>query len=230
MFSSMKRKTLVLIVSWLMIVAGSLTVGNHDFERTYKELIFSNARALFERVELTRQWNSEHGGVYVPITKETQPNPYLEDPMRDIKVNDTLTLTKINPAYMTRQLDELSTKRGTVHIHITSLRSIRPENRPDAREQKALEAFEKGVKEYGEIIKDGPTSKFFYIAPLTVEQACLKCHANQSYKEGDIRGGISILTPLPHKKHLMSLVLRHFIMGLLGVAGIIFFMWTCRRR
>ena len=31
--------------------------------------------------------------------------------------------------------------------------------------------------------------------PLVVEQGCLKCHGQQGYKVGDIRGGISISTP-----------------------------------
>jgi len=31
-----------------------------------------------------------------------------------------------------------------------------------------------------------------YMAPLRVEEPCLKCHAEQGYKLGDIRGGISV--------------------------------------
>jgi len=99
----MKNKTLVISVIWLLLVACLFMVENNDSEKTHKELLFSTARALFERVVLTRRWNAGHGGVYVPVTKDTQPNPYLEDPLREIKVNDSLTLTKINPAYMTRQ-------------------------------------------------------------------------------------------------------------------------------
>ena len=30
------------------------------------------------------------------------------------------------------------------------------------------------------------------MAPLWVERPCLKCHSKQGYKEGDLRGGISI--------------------------------------
>ncbi len=219
----MKNKTLVLIFSWLLFVVGSFTVEYYNSEQTHKELIFSTARALFERTVVDRQWNAMHGGVYVPVTKDTQPNPYLEDPMRDIKVNDNLTLTKINPAYMTRQLAELSAKSGTVQIHLTSLKLLRPENRATSREQKALEAFEKGAKEVGETFKDGPNSKFFYMAPLKVEKECLKCHAKQGYKEGDIRGGISIVMPLPHRSYVITLILGNVVIGLMGVLGIILF-------
>ncbi len=219
----MKKKTVILCSIWLVLVCSLFLVQYRDSEKTHKELLFSTARAVFEQVILTRRWNAMHGGVYVPVTKDTQPNPYLEDPRRDIKVNDNLTLTKVNPAYMTRQLAELSAKSGTVQFHITSLRLIRPENRATPREQEALEAFEKGVPEVGEIIKDGQDVKFFYMAPLKTESSCLNCHAKQGYEEGDIRGGISIIFPLPHKDHLMSLAAGHVVIGLLGLFGIILF-------
>jgi len=36
---------------------------------------------------------------------------------------------------------------------------------------------------------------FRYMAPLIAVKPCLKCHEKQGYKEGDIRGGISISFP-----------------------------------
>ncbi len=221
----MKRQALFMSIAWLMILSASFMFQYHDSEQTQKELILSTTRALFDRIVLAREWNAMHGGVYVPVTKETQPNPYLlNDPMRDIKVNDTLTLTKINPAYMTRQLAELSAKSGSVQVHITSMKLIRPENRPSPREQKALESFEKGVKEVGEIIKEGADTNFFYMAPLKIEDACLGCHATQGYKEGDVRGGISITIPVRYRDHLTVMVAGHLIIGLIGLFGINLFL------
>lgn len=219
----MMKKTLSLCVAWLGLVACLFMVEYLDSEATHRELLLSTARAVFERVVLTRSWNAAHGGVYVPVTKDTPPNPYLKDPLRDIKVNDNLTLTKLNPAYMTRQLAELSAKSGTVRIHITSIKPIRPENSATPREQKALESFEKGVPEVGETIEESRHLRFFYMAPLKVEKVCLNCHDRQGYKEGDIRGGISIIFPLTHKEHLLSLLLSHIVIGLLGVFGIVLF-------
>lgn len=217
----MKRQALFLSIAWLIILAASFMFQYHDSEQTHRELILSTTRALFDNIVLTRQWNAKHGGVYVPVTKETQPNPYLlNDPLRDIKVNDTLTLTKVNPAYMTRQLDELLGMSGKFQIHITSLKVIRPENRPSPREQKALKSFEKGIKEVGEIIKEGEDTKFFYMAPLKVEKACLKCHEKQGYKEGDVRGGISIIIPTHYKGHLTGMIAGHIIIGLFGLIGV----------
>lgn len=226
----MKKQALFLSMAWLIIVSGSFMMQYHESEKTHRNLILNTTRALFDRIILTRQWNAMHGGVYVPVTKETQPNPYLiNDPLRDIKVNDSLTLTKINPAYMTRQLAELSAKRGDVQVHITSLNLLRPENRPSPREQKALESFEKGVKEVGEIIKDGADTQFFYMAPLKTDYACLGCHAKQGYKEGDINGGISITIPAHRADNLTGMIAGHLIIGLFGLFGLNLFLFKLNK-
>jgi len=219
----MKRQTLLLGIAWLLILAASFMFQHYESERTHNDLILNTTRTLFDNIVLTREWNARHGGVYAPVTTENQPNKYLDDPMRDIKISDTLTLTKINPAYMTRQLGEMSVKGGKFQVHITSLNLLRPENRPSPLEQKALKSFEKGGKEVGEFIKDGTNMKFFYMAPLKAEKACLKCHEKQGYKEGEIRGGISIIIPVNHNNHLAGIIAGHAIIGLLGLVGIMLF-------
>ncbi|MEW6714475.1 MAG: diguanylate cyclase [Nitrospirota bacterium] len=220
----MKRQALFLSIVWLIILSASFMYQYYDSEQTRKELILGTTRVLFDQILITRQWNSEHGGVYVPVTKETPPNPYLDDPNRDIKVSKDLTLTKINPAYMTRQIAELVTKMGNMRIHVTSLKPIRPDNSPNPREQKALKSFEDGATEVGQFIKDADKTRFFYMAPLKVEKACLKCHEKQGYKEGDIRGGISIITPVREMDHLTVMIAGHLIIGLFGLLGITLFM------
>ncbi len=81
-----------------------------EYQQAYDVLQYQ-ARAFFEEVVTTRSWNSSHGGVYVPVTDKTQPNPYLKMEGRDVITQKGLKLTKINPAYMTRQIGELAAKR-----------------------------------------------------------------------------------------------------------------------
>ena len=118
------------------------------------------------QILITRAWNALHGGVYVPVDRNTQPNPYLDVPMRDIEVNEHLTLTKINPAYMTRQIAEIAANREGIQFHITSLKPIRPENRSTSEEEHALKSFETGVQEIGRIMDSESGSTFFYIPGL----------------------------------------------------------------
>jgi len=62
------------------------------------------ARSFYELIAVARLWNAEHGGVYAKVTDTTQPNPYLNVPDRDITSTKGIHYTKVNPAYMTRQL------------------------------------------------------------------------------------------------------------------------------
>lgn len=150
--------------------------------------------ALFRLVELTRDWNAQHGGVYVPVTETTQPNPFLEHPRRDVVTQDGVALTLINPAFMTRQIAEITEKAEGFRLHITSLKPIRPANAPDAWEAEALRRFESGVVEITELIP-GALPAHRYMAPLKVTAPCLQCHAKQGYVLGQIRGGISVTMP-----------------------------------
>jgi uncharacterized Fe-S cluster-containing radical SAM superfamily protein len=58
------------------------------------------------------------------VTAKTRPNPHLHVPLKNIEVNSKLTLTKINPAYMTRQLSELEKSHEGVQFNITSLNPV----------------------------------------------------------------------------------------------------------
>lgn len=215
--------------AWLAAVCVLFALAVADSERSHREHVLSAARASFESIVLTRRWNAMHGGVYVPVADGVQPNPYLKDPQRDIKVSDSLTLTKINPAYMTRQLSELSAESNNVRIHITSLRPVRPENQPSPLERAALEAFERGIPDAGEILKDSTGTKFFYMAPLKTEKSCLRCHASHGYEEGDIRGGISIIAPVAPDTHMKGTIVRYSAIGLAGLIGIFLFSTSLRK-
>ncbi len=164
-------------------------------DQNTEDLARDRGGVLFRLIEITRDWNARHGGVYVPITAETQPNPYLKDPKRDLTTLDGVKLTKVNPAFMTRQIAEIAEKMDGVKFHITSLNPIRPANEADPWEQQALRDFEKGAKERLSFIDNGVNPAHRYMAPLLVKQSCLKCHESQGYKLGDIRGGISITMP-----------------------------------
>lgn len=215
----MSHRILVAIVIWIGILGSVAFWFELDTRRVTRQRALSTANAFFQQIVVSRQWNAQHGGVYVPITNETQPNQYLPSRDRDLTADNGLKLTKINPSYMTRQIAELSAKNGTgIQFHITSLRPIRPENKANDWEEKWLQSFEQGVKEQGAFYQDGQTTWFRYMAPLLVGPECLNCHAQQGYKEGDIRGGISVSLPYPVHTHL------HLIVGFgsVAVVGLIF--------
>lgn len=216
----MKKGIIIVSILWLVLIGASFTISYRQAQEEQAALALQAGRSFFDLIVITRAWNASHSGVYVPVTRETLPNPYLDDPARDIEVTKALTLTKINPAFMTRQISELAGQRQGMQLRITSLRPIRPENKPTAIEEEALQAFEQGVKEISRIIAQNHRQTFFYMAPLSTEKACLQCHAVQGYKEGDIRGGISISLPFTPGIRMLPMALGHLLIGLAGFLGI----------
>jgi PAS domain S-box-containing protein len=216
----------LLIVFWTSAVGVSLFF---NILRTYahaEEYARIQARTAFEKDIVYRRWNSGLGGVYVKITDKTPPNPYLaDDPNRTIPGPDNTTLTKINPAYMTRLVHELGELNSGVRGRITSTRPIRRENAPDAWENMGLRRLEKGdVNEVAEIQTLDGREYMRFISPLITEESCLHCHASQGYKVGDQRGGISVAVPMEPilagaGPTVMTLSLSHIGMWLVGATA-----------
>lgn len=194
--SKENRIALIALIVWTVIVAMPLGLVKKSEKEHMRDIALSQARGFFQQVVDARTWNASHGGVYVEVNEHTVPNPYLEVPDRDLVTTDGRRLTLINPAYMTRQIAEIGEKRDQVRTNITSLRPLRPQNVPDPWEEKALKIFDRGKKEYWEYMTDDKNRNIFrYMSVLMVEEGCLRCHAEQKYKLGDIRGGISISFP-----------------------------------
>ena len=116
-----------------------------DLQAHSEQIAIEGARNMFRMVVLTRNWNASHGGVYVPVTSRTPPNPHLDHPKRDLVAQDGTVLTMINPAYMTRLIAEMAEASNGAQFRLTSLKPIRPENQADAWETAALKGFEQGV-------------------------------------------------------------------------------------
>ncbi len=71
---------------WSALVAASLLWNSYQARQTALELGSTEAELSYNKDLVYRLWAAGHGGVYVPITPETQPNPYLSHvPERDIK-------------------------------------------------------------------------------------------------------------------------------------------------
>ncbi len=150
----------------------------------------------FRKDLVYRKWASLHGGVYVPLSDRAHPNPHLADvPNRDLNTDNGLKLTLINPSYMTRQVHELGEQEYGLQGHITSLDPIRPGNSPDPWERDTLHKFKDGLKEHWAISDIDGQKYFRYMAPLMVEESCMKCHSTQGHRIGDLRGGISVSLP-----------------------------------
>ena len=187
-----RRWWLVLLLIWAMLIGFSLQSHIDEASEKATAVATEGARNMFRMVLLARNWNASHGGVYVPVTPTTQPNPYLEHPRRDVTTSDGTALTMINPAYMTRLIGETAEVASGAVFRLSSLHPIRPGNEPDEWERQALLSFEQGVKEVTGVERGPQGVMLRYMAPLQVKKSCMACHARQGYQVGDIRGGLSV--------------------------------------
>ena len=230
------RFAALIFLIWTAILACSLAWNIYNARQQIRELAKNTARSNFNKDQAFRLWATDHGGVYVPVDEKTFSNPYLSHlPERDIKTPSGKPLTLMNPAYMLRQMmDEFSDLYG-MKGHITSLKPLRPENNPDEWEKKALVSFEKGGKEAFEFTEINGMPYLRLMRPMITRKGCLKCHAQQGYKEGDIRGGVGVSIPMDPflsigRKEIVVLVLSHSLIWLLGLAAIIFISYRSKQR
>jgi len=223
---SLKSYTALLAILWTLVVSLFMLFEASQIKAITKELAFAEAVTNFNKDKAFRFWGASHGGVYVPVSDKTPPNPYLSVSERDITTQSGKKLTLMNPSYMLRQLNEQFSELYGIKGHITSLKPLRPKNKPDEWERKALERFEKGDKEVYEFLEVGSKSYLRLIRPLIVEESCLKCHGHQGYSVGDIRGGIGILLPIEkytnnERRNLICLGISFSIIWVLGLLGIV---------
>ena len=220
----LRLATFVLFILWFITLLLSAIHNINTITETQHKLVIAHAKNAFTKDLMFRKWVAMHGGVYVFPTKKTPPNPYLAM----IKDRDLLTttgkkLTLMNPAYTLRELmDNFQGMYGETG-HITSLKLLNPHNKPDNWEKKTLQKFEKKeFLEYSEFYNYKGSEQLRYMKALIIQQSCLKCHADQGYKVGDIRGGVSITIPMEkynndgkiEKQKMIYLHLLIFFIGL----------------
>lgn len=208
---------------WGVLVGGSLLWNLRQEDKSVLEMATEATRANIQKDFGFRKWVNSHGGVYVSPTGHTPPNPYLNIPERDVVTTTGKALTLMNPAYVLREMqtdfpDDYGTKS-----RITSLKPLNPANAPDEWEVNALKSFEQGSREFIEIQNIGGQPYLRMMEPFIVEQGCMKCHAHQGYKVGDVRGGIGSAVPLErfykHRgEHRKNILLSYGAIWLIGLA------------
>ncbi|MFC1490261.1 DUF3365 domain-containing protein [Candidatus Latescibacterota bacterium] len=216
------------VIVWTALVSVSL-LSNIIFEKNGVVSLARNAaETTFNKDQAIRFWATAHGGVYVPVTPDTQPNVHLSHVVeRDIVVSDEIKLTLMNPAYMLRQMLESQRDIFGIKGHITSLKPLRPENAPNEWEITALESFENGADEFIKLTEDDGVETFRFMRPMITTEGCLKCHSHQGYQIGDVRGGVSVEVPLSQYRAssavtIKILTISHLGFWLIGLLGITF--------
>ena len=177
------------------------------------------ARMLYKQILLTRQWASDHQGLFVMQREGIEANPYLDLPT--VTDSEGRTYFLRNPAMITRELAQYARQDGLGHFRVTSLKPINPSNVPDTFEHDALHSFETDGALEKVSVGQGPTGRVVrFMAPLRVTTSCLGCHAQHGYEKGDIRGGLSITIPIDWADNLIKRNTHSLIF--IGILSVLF--------
>ena len=194
--------TVTVIFFFTLFILKYINDTRNDYQAISEKILYEQASTLFKNIVTLRKWNSDHGAIYVKAYNGIQPNPYLKDNHTYTKDNELLI--KINPAWMTRQISELSNKKEKYYFKITSLQPINPNNAPDNFEKTALENMKRNKSK--EVYTSLENDKFNFMGALKVEQSCLECHTTQGYSVGDTMGGLRVSIPIDNYLHNMEIV------------------------
>ncbi len=221
------RYVLGLIVVWTVIIATSLAWNLFELKQRIMETALNQAEMAYTKDITYRRWNAEHGGVYVEVTEDVRPNPFLESiPERDVITPSGKMLTLINPALMMREVYEITKMEHGISERLVSLAPINPDNLPDEWEAEALRGFENGAAGVSTVEEVEGVESMRLIRPLTTEKRCLTCHAQQGYAQGDVQGAISIMFPMAPlwaaaRNSAFTLVAAHILLWFLGSGALL---------
>lgn len=229
-FMKLQYKFILIIGSVLTITYATILYYTSSFQN---DLVIGQAkqqaRMLHRQLILTREWVSDHHGLFVVKTNTVRENPFLDYP--NIETKDGITLVMRNPAMVTRELSEYAKNAGFGWFRVTSLKPVNPQNAPDDFERASLTRFEEEhLDEYIEISTSHDSKVLRYIAPLVVKENCLSCHAQHGYKLGDIRGALSITIPIDWAdkviQHNNRTIILYGSLSIISIAGVIFFLFN----
>lgn len=200
-------KLIALIVLYTLVAYGAILL------LTRSMLIDSlrvKAASYLDLVKTTREWNAGHGGVWVLEREDVRANKYL----RQLGVNpetetvDGSTLVLRNPSPMTRELAELTKRRGGIFFRLVSENPLNPYNAADLWEEEALRAIDNGAPWVDTFDETSSTRVYRYIEPLIIDESCLSCHTPaRGYSVGMRKGGLSVSIPTAgFDRHMRNLI------------------------
>jgi PAS domain S-box-containing protein len=222
----MVRWLFAALIIWSGLIGVSIFMHYADEQQQVIDMASIEARAHYNKDKTFRNWGASYGGVYVPVSERTPPNPRLSHiPERDITTPSGKKLTLMNPAYMIRQMMQNYEDLYGVRERITTFpdKLFYQGNMPDAWELAALQYFQRGGEEVKEVTDLNGEPHLRFIWPLFIKQGCLKCHASQGYKIGDLGGAVGVSVPMqPYLESAQKSLQSHATFsGLLWLVGLL---------
>ena len=222
-----------LALLWSLGLSGTLYLHLREEEQHVESNARIEANALYRRDLLYLDWSSRQGGVYVPVSKDVQPNPRLAFlPERDVRTADGRTLTLVNPAYMVRQVYRRAIEEGGGGGHLTSSHPLDPADAPDPWEAQALAKLQGGATEVSTVVQRQGQDYLRVLRPLAFIPHCAKCHPADA---STLHAGISLEVPLAPLRsavweHQKAVSTRYLLLWAEGLGGLFVGFLVLRRQ
>lgn len=214
----MGRYAWILAAVWTASIAGSLGVSLYADSRESIEVArtaaeFSVAQDILFRRRMAR--DAAMSGAPSQDGSIGSRQPFHSAIPRDMQV----------PVFMEPSSSQLSSEGEESKTRLVSLNPMNPANAPDPWETEGLRAFEQGAQVVSRLEGVGNSSHLRIMLPFVTEKTCLACHEAQGYKEGEVRGGVSISVPMAlfraaTSPMLVKVAITYGILWIFGLAGI----------
>ncbi|MDQ7031632.1 MAG: diguanylate cyclase [Desulfonauticus sp.] len=210
-----KKIVFIAIFCWVLIITGNFWWIYRTRVMFQKQLAKNTINILFDMLIRVGELDREFNGLFVLVKNK---HNIFKDSNFYIHNKETSNMfVKISPSYLIKKISEIIHKHKNIRFHLTSLDPINPENKPNELEKKVLYNFyNHNVNEEGMFIKHNGKNIYFYMKALRLKKSCFRCHVERRYKEGCIRGGISVYLPVNNSQ----LVLTNLLMPYIGLCVI----------
>jgi len=211
-FKNMLMYSSIIVFIWSVVVS-MLAFNSIKIEKKSTDKIITNiARLSFNKDLAYRKWAASHGGVYVEPSEKTPPSPWMKHISdRDVVTTDGKKLTLMNPAYMLREMMQDYSKLYGIKGRIVGKIFLNANNKADEWEAKAIDSFDKGVKEIEELVYIDGKEYLRHMEPMMMSQPCQKCHGHLGFANGSVRGGVSVSVPTKKYKDIEATNIKHLL-------------------
>ena len=227
------RRVSAFLLLWTVLIGIALYWEIRQNDERAIQLADTEAKTHLQRDLAFRRWATKLGGLYVPVSAENQPSPFMATvPERDVQTPSGRLLTLYNPATVLRLLMETQADLYGIKARITGLQYLNPGNAPDPWEKKALAVVAGTLKDYSEVTDHEGKPVVRRMQPMIMEPGCLKCHAWTGIPVGGLRGATDVAVPLEPYFEMQRRANREQIASHGGVwlLGVLFIGFTGIRR
>ncbi len=190
---------LTTILAWTLIVACILVWNLKELRRETRKFVLHAAQEYLLKYQVLFFWEMSLTTGSAPDTSNNAVSTSHDSSAtrtRTIETSLDKHLALLSRPDLLRQLKADLPEPSGVTASLVSLKPLFVGNAPDEWERKALKAFEHGKMAMSEYTGIGDKKYLRLMQPMKVRPSCMKCHGDQGYKVGDIKGGIGIFFPM----------------------------------